>query len=88
MSAAKLTPAGFRVDDRAAVYRLHNFCAASLSDGDDAATARRLLVLADMLRATAGSAFGRDFEAEGERVADQFWAHRDAAIRRARGEDA
>jgi hypothetical protein len=86
MSEARLTPSGHRVDDMRIVHRAHNIAASLVSDGNDAETFRRLMMLSDMLRATAMSAFNRDPETEGEAVADAFWQRRQRAIDRSRGD--
>jgi hypothetical protein len=75
--STRTTPGGHKIADMAICHKLHNFVAARIAeiDGrDDEAVCRRLRVLSAMLLETAAGAFERDFEAEGEQIAADFWA--------------
>jgi hypothetical protein len=74
--STRTTPAGFRSADATIAARCHNLVAMVLCEGSERAVIRRLLVLSDMLRATAERLSRRDFEVEGEGMIAAFWQRR------------
>jgi hypothetical protein len=80
---------GWRVSDARVVAPLHNQICAVIGRGDipEAVILRRLRMLSAMLSSMANAAFCADPEAEGEAIADDFWARR-ASGERGEADDA
>jgi hypothetical protein len=78
-------PICFRRSDLQIAARAHNMAAMVIgAKGSEQAVIRRLLVVADMLKATAQRLSRRDFEDEAIVLCDDFFARRAAGER---GED-
>lgn len=82
--SVRLSRSGFRSSDMTICARAHNAIAMIIGEGSERAVIRRLLITAAMLRQTAERVSGRDLEAEGEKIADDFFEARAAG---ARGDD-
>jgi len=74
--STRVTPAGFRSADATICSRAHNSMCMIIAEGSERTVQRRLLMLSDMLKATAARISGRDLEAEGVAIADAFWQRR------------